>query len=299
MSQGSRAVLVSGSTGLVGTALCAELLRQGASCVPLVRQPGSGIHWDPVAGTVESAKLEGAEAVVHLAGENIVSGRWTEKRLDRIRNSRIQGTRLIAEALAGLETRPRVLVCASAVGFYGNRGDQELDETSEAGVGLLPELCREWEAACAPAKAAGIRVVNLRIGVVLAREGGALAKMLLPFKAGVGGKIGHGRQQLSWISLPDLVGVIRHVLECDDLEGPINATAPVPVSNLEFTKILGSVLHRPTILPLPGFAVRLLFGQMGDELLLSGQRVIPRRLSEHGFAFQHPDLRTALQALLV
>ncbi len=291
--------MVSGSTGLVGKALCTKLVEEGHSVVPLVRDTQTqGIQWDPVQGTVQGGELEGAEAVVHLAGENIASGRWTSGRMARIRHSRVKGTRLLAEALARLETRPGAFVCASAIGYYGDRGEEELEEESGPGAGYLADVCEEWEAACEPARLAGIRVVNLRIGVVLAREGGALRKMLTPFRLGLAGRIGTGRQYMSWVSMTDLVDIIRYALAEANLEGPLNVVAPCPVTNLEFTKTLGRVLGRPTVLPLPGTAVSLLFGRMGKELLLGSARVLPRRLLNRGFEFRHPDLESALRATL-
>ncbi len=299
MGKGSGAIAVSGSTGLVGTALCTKLVEEGQTVVPLVRDPRlPGIHWDPVGGTVEAAELEGTESVVHLAGENIASGRWTSARMARIRDSRVKGTRLLAEALASLETPPGVLVCASAMGYYGDRGEEELEEDSGPGTGYLPEVCEEWEAACEPARDAGIRVVNLRIGLVLAREGGALRKMLTPFRLGLAGQIGTGRQYMSWISMTDLVEIIRYALAEANLEGPLNVVAPCPVTNLEFTKTLGRILGRPTVLPLPGAAVSLLFGRMGKELLLGSSRVLPKRLLNRGFEFRYPDLESALRSAL-
>jgi uncharacterized protein (TIGR01777 family) len=232
---------------------------------------------------------------VHLAGANITAGRWTASRKELIRSSRVDSTRLLCETLAGLEPRPSVLIAASAIGFYGDRGDAVMTEEHRAGSGFLAEVCRAWEDATSAAREAGIRVVNLRIGVVLAAAGGALAKMLTPFKLGLGGRLGTGRQYMSWIALDDLVGMIHHLLFADDLSGPVNAVAPNPVTNAEFTKALGRVLRRPTIFPVPVPIVRLAFGEMGRELLLAGARVEPAKVRESGFEFGHPRLEEALR----
>lgn len=297
-----RRVAVSGASGLIGRRLCEVLAEAGWVVAPLVRRaPRSGtaeIHWDPPGGEVDAASLQGTDAVVHLAGENIAGGRWTAARKAAIRDSRVVGTTLLSQCLASLDPPPRVLVSASAIGFYGDRGDELLTEESRAGRGFLPEVCQAWEAATGAARAAGIRVVNLRIGVVLAAEGGALAKMLGPFKLGLGGQLGNGRQYLSWISRDDLVRAILHVLERDDLHGPVNAVAPQRLTNAEFTATLGRVLGRPTLARVPALAVRALFGEMGRDLLLASTRVVPRRLEHSGFVFQHPDLPCALRDVL-
>jgi uncharacterized protein (TIGR01777 family) len=236
--------------------------------------------------------------VVHLAGENVAAGRWSLARKERIRSSRVEGTRLIAEALAGLDRPPPVWVNASAIGFYGDRGDERLDETSAPGDGFLAETCVAWEAATAAARAAGVRVVLLRIGIVLDAKGGALARMLTPFRWGLGGRLGHGRQFMSWITLDDLVGVLRRALVDGGLEGAVNAVAPRPVTNAEFTRTLGRVLRRPTLLPAPALAIRLLLGEMGQELLLAGARVRSAELERCGFEFRHGQLEGALRAVL-
>ncbi len=294
-------VLITGATGFVGSPLVDLLTQAGDQVVRISRRSAPGkdsIQWNPAAGRLEAASLEGADAVVHLAGESIAAGRWTAAQKARIRDSRVLGTRLLAESLARLSRRPKVLVSASAIGYYGNRGDERLDESSASGTGFLPEVCREWEAAAKPAADCGIRVVQLRIGLVLAPGGGALAKMLPPFQMGVGGIIGDGRQYMSWIALNDLVAVIRHALITGNLAGPVNAVAPQAVTNREFTKTLGHVLGRPTILPMPAFAARLAFGEMADELLLSSARVEPRNLLASRYVFRHPELESALRFLL-
>ena len=296
-------ILISGATGLIGSALADALGRAGDHVVRLVRQrprPGQAeVWWDPAAGELDAASLEGLDAVVHLAGENIATGRWTASKKARIRASRVDGTRLLATALATLAQPPKVLVTASGVSVYGNRGDEPLDETSAPGQGFLADVCHEWEAASTPATEAGIRAVALRMGMVLAAHGGALARMLPPFRLGLGGRIGTGRQYVSWIALDDLVAVFRHVLATESLVGPVNATAPNPVTNAQFAKAIGSVLHRPTFLGLPATVARLMLGEMADALLLASVRAVPRKLQETEFVFQYPNVRSALQHLLI
>ncbi len=291
-------VAISGSSGLVGSALTTFLTTGGHAVLPLVRRaprPGTGeILFDPQKRAIDSRALEGVDAVVHLAGESI-SSRWTQKKKERIRASRFDGTRLVAEALSRLDRPPRVLVSASAIGYYGDRGDEELDETSAAGRGFLPEICRGWEEATQAAERAGVRVVHLRIGIVLGAGGGALAKMIVPFRFGVGGPIGDGRQWMSWIALDDLVGAIHFAIANDTLAGPVNGVALRPVRNTEFARTLGRVLRRPAVLPLPAIAVRALFGQMGEEVLLSSMRVVATRLAGAGFRLLHETLEDALR----
>jgi len=293
--------LISGSSGLVGQALIPVLKSGGHHVASLVRfqpQPGAPlVHWSPAQGEIDASRLEGFDAVVHLAGES-VSGRWTPAKKQAIRESRVQGTRLLGEALARLSQRPRVLVGASASGYYGDRGDEVLREDSAAGSSFLSEVCREWEAATKPATERGIRVVNLRTGLVLSRAGGGLAKMLPAFTMGVGGKIGSGKQYMSWIAIDDLVQVILFAATTETLGGPANAAAPNPVRNSEFTKTLGRVLGRPSIIPMPAFAVRLAFGEMGEELLLASTRMEPGRLLSAGYRFRFPQLDGALRHLL-
>jgi uncharacterized protein (TIGR01777 family) len=294
-------ILVSGSSGLVGGALTAFLTTGGHEVLRLVRKSSeqdNAILWNPSAGQIDRAALEGIEAVVHLAGEGIATRRWSVAQKARILDSRVQGTRLLCEAITELETPPQTFVCASAVGFYGDRGEETLDETSGVGTGFLADVCQQWEAACEPAREKGIRVVNLRTGMVLSPQGGALKSMLLPFKMCVGGVVGAGKQFWSWIALDDLVGAIHHALTCDDLSGPVNATAPNSVTNREFTKTLGKVLRRPTIFPMPAFAARLALGEMADELLLPSVRAQPKRLQETGYEFRYPDLEGALRHVL-
>ena len=295
----SAKILVSGSTGLIGTALLSALRTSGYEVTCLVRGGTSGkeqIGWDP-ARPLAPGSVSGFDAVVHLAGESIV-GRWTDAKKRRIRESRVQGTRNLAAALAAAPQRPQLLISASAIGYYGDRGEETLREDSSSGDGFLPEVCREWEEAAEPVAKAGIRCVQIRIGVVLSASGGALHAMLLPFRMGVGGKMGSGRQWMSWVHIDDLVGAVQHVIKCDMLRGPVNVVAPNPVRNAEFTKVLASVLSRPAIFPMPAFAARLVFGQMGDELLLASQRVEPAKLLTSGYFFKKSDLKTALEAIL-
>jgi hypothetical protein len=296
---GPMRVAVSGSTGLIGTALVERLRREGHTVLRLVRSAagaGAGdVAWDPERGTIDAAALQGVDAVVHLAGEN-VGTRWTDEKKRRIRDSRVKGTRLLAETVARqLSPRPRVLVQASATGIYGDRGDEALDESSAAGTGFLAEVVRDWEGASGLAEAAGIRVVKLRIGVVLSARGGALERLMLPFKMGVGGRIGTGRQWMPWISLDDAVEVIVRALRDERLRGPVNAVAG-SARNADFTDALARALRRPALFPVPGFGLRAVFGQMADEALLAGQRVEPARLREIGHVFHHPTLDTALAA---
>jgi uncharacterized protein len=294
-------ILVTGASGLIGSALVPFLANAGHEVIRLVRsQPRPSeraIQWDPAAGSIEASALEGVEAVVHLAGENIAE-RWTAEKKVKIRESRVNGTRVLCEALARMATPPKVLVSASAIGYYGDRDEEILTEDSAAGRGFLAEVCRAWEAATAPAQQKGVRVVPLRFGVVLSSIGGALAKMLPPFRLGMGGRLGSGRQYMSWIALDDAVGAIHHAIMTESLRGPANAVAPQTVTNQEFTKALGKVLGRPTIFPMPAFAARLIFGEMADELLLASAHVQPAKLLASGYAFRYSDLEAALRHLL-
>ena len=293
-------ILVTGVSGPIGTALLASLASQKMQVVRLVRGPAQNatqVSWDALAA-LPPAAVSGFDAVVHLAGESIV-GRWTEAKKKTIRDSRVAGTRNLATALAHCDAKPRVFVCASAIGFYGNRGNELLREESAPGQGFLSEVCREWEAASRPAAEAGIRTVNIRIGLVLSAKGGALPKMLTPFKLGLGGRIGSGQQWWGWIHVDDIVGAIHHILRTESLSGPVNLVAPDPTRNLEFTQVLASVLRRPAVFPVPAFAARLAFGkEAADELLLASQRVEPSKLRASGFSFRFPELRTALENLV-
>ncbi len=292
-------ILVSGSSGLIGTALLPVLQSSGHDVACLVRGAASGkghIGWDP-ARPLAPESVSGFDAVVHLAGESIV-GRWTEAKKRRILESRVQGTRNLVEALSKALQRPLVLISGSASGYYGDRGNEILREDSLSGKAFTSELCRQWEAATDAAATAGIRTVQIRLGVVLSAAGGALQKMLLPFRIGVGGNMGDGRQWFSWVDVQDVVGAIQHILKNESLQGPVNLASPNPVTNAEFTKTLASVLSRPAIFPMPAFAARLVFGQMADELLLASQRLEPAKLLASGYMFRQPELRKALEGIL-
>ncbi len=296
-----RRIAISGASGLVGQALSERLENEGWQVAKLVRGKNvspNDIRWNPATGEIDRAALEGLQALVHLAGESLAEGRWTPDKKAAILESRRMGTRLLAECLAGLSSPPPVMISASAIGYYGHRPDERISEASESGTGFLSEVCRVWEAATEAARAAGLRVVNLRIGVVLSSNGGALKRMLPPFKLGVGGRLGAGRQGMSWITLDDLVSAIGFCIENEELDGPVNAVAPEPVSNAVFTKALGRALHRPAVFPIPAPMVRLLFGEMGQSLLLEGAKVYPERLLGAGFRYRYPSLGVALKAVL-
>jgi uncharacterized protein len=291
-------LLISGSHGLVGQALVKSLEADGHEIFRLVRHApnsDSEIEWSPDRYSIALARLEGFDAVVHLAGESIASGRWNEEKKRKIRESRVKGTKLLSDALANLARQPKTLISASAIGYYGNRDDEVLTETSAPGDDFLASVCVEWENATAHAAEKGIRVVNTRFGIILDSKGGALAKMLTPFRMGVGGKIGSGKQWMSWIALDDVVGAIEHALASQTMKGPVNFVTPNPVRNAEFTKTLGRVLSRPTILPIPAFGARLVFGEMADALLLSSQRVEPEQLDTAAYQFRHAQLEGALR----
>lgn len=296
---GTMHIAITGASGLVGSTLVPLLTTGGHRVTRLVRGPaGDGeATWNPL-GEFHESQLDGVDAVVHLAGENIAAARWSAKVKGKIRDSRVLGTRSLCEALAAMPTPPKVLVCASAIGFYGDRGDEMLTEDSAAGSGFLAEVSQEWEAATQPARDAGIRVVNLRFGVILSPKDGALAKMLLPFKLGGGGRMGNGRQYWSWISIDDAAGALHHALMTDSLAGPVNAVAPHAVTNSEFTKTLGRVLKRPTVVPMPALAARLALGEMADALLLASTRVEPKELIRSGYQFRQPTLESALRHML-
>jgi uncharacterized protein len=294
-------VAITGSSGLVGSALADALHRRGDRVVPVVRGRTRGLRWDPMTGTIDAAGFEGFDAVVHLAGAGIGDKRWSPEQKAEILESRTSGTSLLAETLAGLERPPAVLVSGSAIGYYGNRGDEELTEISAPGPAddFLVDVCKRWEAATAAAEAVGIRTVHLRTGIVLSAGGGALARMLTPFRFGLGGRIGSGKQYMSWISLADEVGAIVHALENEQVRGALNATGPVPVTNLEFTHTLGHVLHRPTVLPTPLLPLKAVYGpELVQHLLVDGQRVLPTKLTETAYEFQHPTVDAALHAAL-
>ena len=293
-------IAIAGASGLVGTALIRALAAQGHQVTRLVRMaagPGE-IEWHPNKDLVNAASLEGFDIIINLAGENIAAGRWTDEQKRKIRDSRVNGTHLLSEAIARMERKPRAFLCASATGIYGDRDDEVLEEQSESGGGFLAGVCREWETACDLAVKAGVRVVNLRFGPILAREGGMLSKLLTPFKMGMGGKVGSGKQFISWVSLEDSVNAILLAINDESIRGPLNVVSPNPVTNEEFTKTLGHALNRPTALAMPAFAARLAFGEMADEMLLVSQRVMPKKLTAVGFEFAYPDLESALRHYL-
>lgn len=295
-------VLLSGSSGLIGSALSSSLAGKEAQVAHLVRAKAAGttpqVLWNPVARVLDPKQLEGFDAIVHLAGDPIAKGRWNPEKKARIRDSRVKGTRFLAESLAARSSPPKVFACASAIGIYGDRGEGLLTEDSAPGSGFLAEVGRDWEGACEPAARRGIRVVNLRFGVVLSPKGGALPMMLPPFRLGLGGILGTGRQWMSWVSIEDVTGAIQHALSNEAVRGPVNVVSPHPVTNREFTKTLGRVLRRPAVLPVPALAVRLLFGELADEALLASARVEPKRLQATGYRFKHAELEPALRHLL-
>lgn len=292
-------ILVSGSTGLIGSALVSSLDKEGHTVKRLVRKQTTSeneIFWDP-GSKMDSSKLEGFDAVVHLAGESI-TGRWNEEKKAKIRNSRVEGTKSLAQGLASTSNPPKVFVCASAIGYYGDRGNELLKEDSPPGNSFLAEACREWEAAAAPASDKGIRVVNTRFGIVLSDKGGAIKQMLTPFKMGLGGKVGSGKQFYSWIAIDDVVATIKHALQNETLQGPVNVVSPNPVTNEEFTRILAKVLCRPALFPMPTFVVKKVFGEMADALLLASAKVEPAKLLESHYPFRYPELEGALHNIL-
>lgn len=294
-------VLLTGSHGLIGSKLLEKLRQNGHTPISLVRHESqlneNTLLWDPEHFELIPENFEGFDACINLAGENI-SGVWTEEKKRKIKNSRALRTHMLSEFLAGLQNRPKVMISASAVGYYGSQGEEILHEESPAGSGFLAEVCQAWEEAAKPLSNVGCRVVNPRFGVVLAKNGGALSKMLPPFRFGFGGKIGSGQQYMSWIALDDLISLLIFLLENETLSGPVNAASPNPVTNKAFTKTLGKVLQRPTVFPLPAFLVKLLLGQMGEELLLASQRVSTEKIMSAGFSFQTPELEQALQHIL-
>ena len=295
-------VLVSGSHGLLGGHLLPSLKAEGHEVIRLIRRNYSersrNIGWSPESGRIEKERLRDIHAVIHLAGENIAGGRWTPARKDRILQSRTQSTRLLAEALAAITVPPRVLLCASAIGYYGSRGDEFLDENAPKGEGFLSDVCQAWESAAEPARRAGIRIAHLRTGVVLSTLGGALRKMLPPFRMGLGGRLGSGKQWMSWIAVQDVTRAILFLLNTP-VEGPVNLVAPNSVTNREFTQVLASALRRPAFLPMPEYVLKILLGrEMASELLLASTRAVPRKLQDSGYAFRFNDISTALHTLI-
>jgi uncharacterized protein len=294
-------VAVTGSTGMIGSALVSSLSADGHEVLRLTRSPSPGpgaASWDPAGGTIDSEALSKADAVVHLAGRSIAALRWTPKVKREILGSRTRGTRLLAETMAGLRNGPRVLVCASGINYYGDRGDEVLTETSPGGQGFLAEVCRQWEGSADPARAAGIRTVHVRTGFVQTPRSGVLAKLLPLFRLGLGGRLGSGRQWWSWVTFDDVIGIYRHALTASTTSGPLNATAPNPVTNAEFTATLARVVGRPALMPVPSFGPRLLLGQLADELVLASARVHPAATESSGYSFRHPTLEAGLRHVL-
>ncbi len=304
---GTGTVAIAGATGFIGTALTAALVRDGVKVMALVRDtsraaerlPGATLFpWDAIKGPPPEAAFEGVDTVVNLIGESVAGGRWTEARKKRIRDSRVVGTRALVDALRGLARRPRLLVSGSGAGYYGDRGDQILTESADGGKGFLAELARDWEAEAQRAGEIGMRVVLLRNGVVLGKHGGILRRLMTPFRLGLGGRVGSGTQWLPWIHLDDEISLIRHAISHENVSGALNAVAPEPVTNAEFSRALGEALHRPVAMVAPAFALRLALGAMADEVLLASQRVMPVRTLETGYNFRHPLLRAALDQVL-
>lgn len=294
--KGSMRVAISGASGLLGTALTHLLEGGGHTVLPLSRRGDSGgIHWDPSRDELDTEALEGIDGLIHLAGESIFGLRWTPEKKAAILESRQKGTRLLAKGIASLKKKPGVFLSASAVGFYGDRGSEIINESTGSGRGFLPRVCRAWEDATAPARKKGVRVVRLRTGMVLTPAGGALGTMLLPFKMGVGGRLGSGRQYVSWIDLDDVTGLIYHALATKEVKGALNLTAPHPVPNNTFTDTLGRILGRPTLIPVPAFGVKAIFGEMGKALLLDGARVVPAKAEKTGYDFRYPTLEESLR----
>lgn len=298
-ARSSMRIAITGATGMVGRALAPVLTTEGHTVVPVSRRPvARGIQWDPASGALDGEAWEGLDAVIHLAGESIADGRWSDRRKLELRESRVGPTTLLARTLAGLRQPPTVLISASAVGIYGDRGDEVLTEASEPAVDFLGQLATAWESAAEPAARAGIRVVHPRFGVILSPSGGVLERLLTPFRLGLGGPLGEGWQYMSWIAIDDVLAGLRHLLSTESLHGAVNLTAPTPVRNEEFTETLGRVLRRPTLIPVPAFALRALFGEMADALLLASQRAEPAVLSASDYRFRYPRLEGALRHLL-
>lgn len=294
-------IFVTGASGLIGQQLVASLEQENHQVTRLTRRQATEPNerqYDPHAEALDPSILNGCDVLVHLAGENIGEGRWTASKKVRIRDSRVKSTSLLANTLANMDKKPQAFVVASAIGYYGDRGSEILTEASSAGEGFLPEVCVEWESAADPARNAGIRTAHVRTGMVLAKDGGALKAMLLPFQLGVGGVMGSGQQYWSWVCLEDIVRLFQHVVLNDSIHGPINGTSPNPVTNREFTKVLGKVLSRPTVLPMPRIGAKLMLGEMAEALILSSARVVPEVVTQSGFEFTYPDLEPSLQHLL-
>ncbi len=293
-------VAITGSSGLIGSHLLSFLSKKDVAISKILRENpnGNGVSWKPESGKWDTAFSDGIDGFVHLAGENIASGKWTKVKKEKIRSSRVEGTKKLCKHILELPTPPSVFICASAIGFYGDRGMEFLNENSSRGTGFLPDVCVDWEEATDSITKAGIRVVNVRFGIVLSSDGGALAKMLTPFNVGMGGKVGSGKQYMSWVAIDDVTGAIYHALTTDTLKGPVNVTSPNPVTNKEFTNTLGRVLKKPTVMPMPAFAAKLAFGKMANDLLLASTKVAPKKLVETGYNFQNPELENTLRHIL-
>lgn len=294
-------ILITGASGFIGSDLTSVLRERGHEVITLVRsepKDASERYWKPADLLLEPAALDGIEAVIHLAGASIAGGRWTDERKKQIYESRIESTRLLVDRMAEVDVPPRAFICASAIGYYGDRGDSPLTETDGPGTGFLADVCKDWEAEAMRAESHGIRTVRIRTGVVLGTTGGALGEMLLPFKLGVGGRLGSGKQYMSWVSKEDIINIYVEAVENEALTGAVNATSPHPVTNREFTKTLGSVMKRPTIIPVPTFGIKAVFGEMGEKLLLDSARVLPNALQAIGYEFRHTDLRACLEEVL-
>ncbi|MCI5168482.1 MAG: TIGR01777 family protein [Candidatus Electrothrix sp. GM3_4] len=291
-------ILISGASGLIGTEVARSLAEQGHRVLALSRNDNHAPYWDIARKIVQLGEDDRIDVVIHLAGENVAQGRWTAEKKERILQSRVEGTRLLAEFFAAAAYKPRLMLSASAIGFYGERGNEELDEGSKKGTGFLADVSKAWEEATQPATAAGIRVVNARFGMVLSPDGGALVKMLAPFRMGLGGPVGNGSQYMSWVSLHDVAPAITHIIEQEDLHGPVNIVAPHPVTNQQFTRVLGKALRRPAFFPVPKFFLSFFLGEMAQELLFASTRVYPRKLQDSEYVFARPDLESSLRSFL-
>ncbi len=293
-------VLVSGASGLIGQEVEKSISKQGHQVVPLKRgvKPGKTACWDIENGIIDLGEYQEIDVVIHFAGESIAEGRWSQQKKERIKNSRVNGTKLLSEHFSNTSYKPKLFLSSSAIGFYGNRGNEELSENSNKGTGFLSDVCAQWENATSKLPQAGIRVANIRLGMVLSSKGGALQKMLFPFKIGFGGIIGDGKQYISWVTIDDVVGAVNHIIKTDTLSGAINVVAPTPVTNYVFTKTLGKALNRPTIFPLPAFVANIIFGEMAKELLLTSIRAFPKKLQKHGYDFKYTSLENALTDII-
>lgn len=293
-------ILISGASGLIGQEVERSLLKQGHQVIPLKRETTTEEMpcWNIENGVIDLGKHQEIDIVIHFAGESIAEGRWNQQKKERIKNSRIKGTKLLSEYFSKTSYKPKLFVSGSAIGFYGNRDNEELSENSKKGAGFLSDVCAQWEEATSKLSQAGVRVSNIRLGMVLSSKGGALQKMLLPFKICFGGIVGDGKQYISWVTIDDVVGIVNHIIESETLSGAINVVSPNPVTNHTFTKALGKALNRPTLFPLPAFMAKIIFGEMAQELLLSSTKVVPEKLQKHGYSFKYPLLKNALKDIV-